>query len=348
MHPARWRMSRVLSGGLMRIKNRVVPVRSLAAAAGFFTWAFPTGAAFASCGAAFCTINTNWDVQGVWVEPGARADLRFEYIDLDQPRAGSKRVAVGEVPRHHDEIRTINRNWLASFDYTFNANWGVAATLPLVDRDHSHIHNHRGEQLYEIWDFTRIGDARVLGRYQFAPWTIENTASPLTSVAGILFGVKLPTGPYKVRNDNGDLAERTLQPGTGTTDALLGAYFHQSMPARDLSWFGQVLFQQPLDTRDEYEPGRRLGVDVGLRYEMSDRLGLMLQLNTLLRARDSGAQAEVEDSGGTAVFLSPGVSFAITRAVQVYAFYQQPLYQYVNGVQLTANWAAAAGIGARF
>ena len=77
----------------------------------------------ASCGTAFCMVNTNWNVQGVWTEPGLRLDLRFEYIDQDQPRSGSERVGVGEIRQHHDEIRTINRNWLATLDYTFNEAW---------------------------------------------------------------------------------------------------------------------------------------------------------------------------------------------------------------------------------
>jgi hypothetical protein len=32
----------------------------------------------------------------------------------------------------------------------------------------------------------------------------------------------------------------------------------------------------------------------------------------------------------------------------VYAFVQLPLYQYVNGVQLTSHWAALAGASWRF
>jgi hypothetical protein len=95
--------------------------------------------AAASCGTAFCMVNTSWNVQGVWTEPGARVDLRFEYIDQDQPRAGSRRVGVGAIAQHHDEVRTVNRNWLATFDYTFSEAWGVSATLPVLDRDHAHI-----------------------------------------------------------------------------------------------------------------------------------------------------------------------------------------------------------------
>ena len=121
----------------------------------------------ASCGAAFCMVNTSWNTQGVWTEPGVRFDLRFEYIDQDQPMAGDSKVGVGEISQHHDEVRTINRNWLATVDYAFNAEWGVSATLPLIDRDHTHIHNHRGAKLTESWSFRELGDVRVLGRRQW-------------------------------------------------------------------------------------------------------------------------------------------------------------------------------------
>jgi len=305
-------------------------------------------ASHASCGAAFCTVNTNWDVQGVWVEPGARFDLRYEYIDQDQPRAGSKKVAVGQIPQHHDEVETINRNWLATFDYVFDANWGVTVTAPVINRDHTHIHNHRGQQLLESWSFTALGDVRAFGRYQVTPWTSGDAADPAVNTAGLLFGLKLPTGKTDEKNAQGVPAERSLQPGTGTLDALIGGYFRQTLPLHDFSWFAQAAADLPLDSYDNYKPGNQLAATVGVRYEASDRLALMLQLNALFKARDSGAEAEPQNSGGQFYFLSPGLSFAITKDVQVYAFYQQSLYQYVNGVQLTANWAAVGGITARF
>jgi hypothetical protein len=49
----------------------------------------------ASCGAAFCMVNTNWNIQGFAPEPGLRLDARFEYVDQDQPMTGSRKIAFG-------------------------------------------------------------------------------------------------------------------------------------------------------------------------------------------------------------------------------------------------------------
>jgi hypothetical protein len=38
-----------------------------------------------------------------------------------------------------------------------------------------------------------------------------------------------------------------------------------------------------------------------------------------------------------------GSPYAFTPAVQVYGFVQVPIYRYVNGVQLTADWSGTVG-----
>lgn len=53
-------------------------------------------------------------------------------------------------------------------------------------------------------------------------------------------------------------------------------------------------------------------------------------------------------SGSKYVFFSPGISYDASHALQVYAYVQLPIYQYVSGVQLTADWAALAGAAWRF
>ena len=295
----------------------------------------------AGCGSAFCSLNTNWSTQGAWTESGGRFDLRYEFIDQDQPRAGTDNVGIGQIPRHHDEVRTINRNYIAGFDYTFDANWGVGVQLPVVDRSHGHIHNHMGGPVPEAWSFTEIGDARLVGRYRFTP------TQPQAGAFGVQFGVKLPTGKIDVANGDGDVAERSLQPGSGTADAILGGFYSGPL-GHHATWFTDVNLQAPLNERGDYKPGNRLGLDIGASYPMTGRVALLLQLNTLWKERDAGANAEPEDSGGTFVHLSPGVGVTLGDKTQLYGFVQLPIYQNVNGVQLTADWSIAAGLSHRF
>jgi len=313
-------------------------------AAGAVLFATQAGA---SCGSAFCIINTNWDTQAAWSEQGQRLDLRYENIHQDRLRSGSRRISWEEKPRDHNEVQTVNHNWLANVDYTFDKDWAVNVSLPYAKKTHIHTEEDEmtGEQVPESWDFSKFGDVRAAARYRLA--TFEPGDHSLGTL-GLNFGLKLPTGDFKQRNSDGELAERTLQPGSGTTDALLGIFYSQVLPAKNLSWFTQAQVQAPFNSRDGFKPGARLVLDAGLRYEVNDRVGLLLQANGLFRLRDSGAEADREDSGGKFFFLSPGVSVAATNDIRFYAFYQVPVYQYVNGVQLTSRPAAVLGVSGRF
>jgi hypothetical protein len=303
--------------------------------------AAPFPPALASCGSAFCTVNTNWNAQLPLADTGTRVDLRFEYIDQRQPWHGDREVAVGALPRHHDEVRTLNKNGILTIDHNFDANWGLTATLPLVSRDHEHIHNHAGGKLPENWEFTQPGDARLLGRYQLQ-------GNHPANVYGVMAGAKLPTGDFTVRNGTSDVAERTLQPGTGTTDLLLGAFWNDTLPIPDSGWFAQVFGQVPFYKRAGFRPGYQLQADLGYTYHPLDELALVLQLNTTRKGRDTGAEAEFDDSGSWTVSLSPGASYALNASTNLYGFVQVPIYRNVNGVQLTASWGALAGITTRF
>ena len=212
----------------------------------------------ASCGSAFCFVNTNWSLQGIWTQPGPHFDLRYEYIDQDQPMAGSNKVSVGQIPAHHDEVSTINQNVIGTFDYGFSPNWGMTLVVPIVSRDHEHIHNHRGEQLLEQWNFTQLGDIRVQGRWQTA--FRLRPAADRAGFAGATFGLTLPTGKTDVTNGEGEVAERSLQPGTGTTQLALTAYYREALPIHNSSWYAQAAAQLPLNTHDNYKPGNQFGV----------------------------------------------------------------------------------------
>ena len=297
-----------------------------------------SGPAAASCSATFCTLNNDWRTLGAWTEPGLQADLRYEFIDQDRPFAGSKRVSVGQVPRDDNEVRTINRNIILGFDYNFADGWGLGVQLPWVARDHEHIHNDHGQPLLEQWDIKKFGDARI------------NLRLPLgkDSGFGLNLGLKLPTGRTTVTNRDGDVAERTLQPGSGSTDTVLGLNYHSRPSASAFSWFGQTTWQHAVTTRDHYKPGDRINADIGGRYAFSKNLSGIVQANFQARARDKGANAEPEDTGGHFLFISPGITYASGPNTQIYAFVQLPVYTYANGVQLTTGKSLSVGMSQRF
>lgn len=295
--------------------------------------------ASASCGAAFCSVNSQWTADSVGLEPGSSFDLRYEYIHQDQPRAGRDKVALGQLRRHHDEVETRNNNLLATFNHQFDASWGLSLTTPIVDRQHHHIHNHHGAQIHDRWNFTELGDISLVGRYQSS--NFADTLRP--SNTGVSFGFKLPSGQTDVRNGDGALAERSLQPGSGTTDLIVGAYYQQRLPAQGAAWFTQLQYQRALAEHEGFAPGHQLRFDLGYRQQLGERLSGLLQFNLVTKARNDGAEAEPADSGGQFAALSPGLAYAIGRQSQVYAFLQVPVAQYVNGVQLTADQSFVAG-----
>ena len=284
-----------------------------------------------------------WSTQGVPVEAGAaRLDLRYESINQNRLRSGRRGISQAEDTADTTELRTVNRNLLATLDYTFSKNWAVSASLPVVDRAHSHIADPAGAATFEQWDFTKAGDARILGIYSF-----DNEANPFVSY-GLTFGLKLPTGEYLVQNADGTVAERALQPGTGSTDAVLGAFYAAPGLTADSSWWLQGLVQQAMQVKDGFRPGSQVQLSLGYRHPLTESLQGLLQVNTLVKERDTGINAEPDLSGSKTVYLSPGLSYALTHDAQLYGFLQLPLYRTVNGVQLSADYAVVVGVTLRF
>lgn len=323
----------------MRNCSCISAPRALAAAVATAAAALALPAA-GSCGSAVCLVNTQWQIHGIPTDAGGTLfQLQYDYVKQDTLLSGSRKTSVAPEDADALEQKTISQTLIASLDYTFNQFWGVTVTMPLVKKRHDHLADPYGDPTPESWDFTRAGDARVVGRYRFAATDAGST--------GVQFGLVLPTGPTDVTNAEGVAAERSLQPGTGATSGVLGLYTNYAAHNGSL-WFAQLQFQGAMATKDDYRPGNQLLLTGGVSWSVSESVALLGQLNALWRERDSGANAEPEESGGRSLFFSPGVSYTVSPAVQLYAFAQLPLYRYVNGTQLGVNWAAVGGITYRF
>ncbi|MYM41932.1 TonB-dependent receptor [Duganella qianjiadongensis] len=298
--------------------------------------ATPSAAALA-CASCGCSLSSDWDSQGLSSGPGLRFDLRYDFLNQNQIRSGSGKVGTWPAADHEQELYTKNQYLTAGFDYSASPNWGVSVQLPYIDRSHatngfafdgsdagtSHTHN--------------LGDIKVIGRY---------TGLIEEKNFGIQFGLKLPTGSHTENFSGGAITgaplDRGLQPGTGTTDAIVGIFKFAPI-SQNWDYFAQATAQVPMNSRDDYKPGNSLNVNLGIRYMGLDSVALQLQINGRVSAKDSGENASPDDSGGKTIYLSPGVTVALTEKIKTYGFIQLPIYQNLNGYQLAPKYTVSVG-----
>lgn len=312
----------------------------------------------ASCGSNFCMVNTNWDVQGLANDHGLQADLRYSYARADRWMAGSSGKSLAAPSGSGEEIenrRTINQLLNLNLDYAIDRHWGILLGLPLVIRDHAHTLDAAGGPLEQQAKFSELGDIRVVGKYKFE-------LAGDDAGAGLRFGLKLPTGATGRTMSPADPSdpatpyalERSAQPGTGSTDGILGAYYFRNAPDRGWGWFVSAQLQAAMATRDQYRPGNEVSLDLGMHYELAEGLNFLLQLNGQHRARDTGSNANPA-SGGHSWQLSPGLSYALSPQTQLYGVVQLPIVQYLNSDpadsesgQLAARRSFTLGLTQRF
>jgi hypothetical protein len=292
--------------------------------------------ACSSCG---CTLSSDWASQGLKTTTGWSIDLRHDYFNQNDLRTGTGRVDRAAITfPADDEIqqKTINRNTTLTVDYGINADWGVSLQMPYLHRYHTTIVD--GDTDISESRSTSIGDARVLGRYQgFSPernW-------------GVQFGLKLPTGRtdvnFRAGPQDGEALDRGLQPGTGSTDLLLGLYTFGPIN-QSFDYFAQALVQLPLNSKDEFKPGAGVNLTAGIRYVTGSSFVPHLQINARSERKESGANADVPNSGATLVYLSPGATLVLSDQLSLYGFAQVPIYQRVTGLQIEPKYSVSVGL----
>lgn len=333
--------------------------------------------AAASCGQAYCTVDTRVSEEKPIRTGEVRLDLSTEYIEQDSSWVGHHSVDTGAVPRpDHQEVETTNLTIKLAAEVAVAERWAISVMLPFVDREHLHLgpaaeeehenpfpsrrsryrphHTSTGGDnvtigdatgVPERWNFTAVGDLQTMVRFSL----LQPAAAGEIGV-DLLAGLKLPSGDTGVRNDQGELAEITLQPGTGSVDPLLGATVRGAL--FDVPVFAGTMLHLPgSDGRYGYRPGTEWVLNAGVAYPFNKRLDLLAQSNFRYRDRDHVGDAPGvprEHTGGEQWALSPGLRFKLWEGIALTSFVQVPVVQRVNGIQLVSRWNLWFGISAVF
>lgn len=303
----------------------------------------------ASCGSANCFLVTGTQ-EGIDAPGRLTLDLSYRWIPMDQIQRGSDSASEALVPRidfengviipnGHREIRTNNE--LIQLDVGIGITERFSATLaiPFFNlRTHEHVHV-LGDFSREDWT-SGFGDVRLIGKY--ALWV----STKHLLVSGL--GVKAPTGEYKLLDHDGEINEPTIQPGTGSWDALVSFYYaYQIFPHQFDAFFSgsyQVVTENDLD----YKMGNTLLLNGGASYRFGEKWIGSLQANLHHAPRDEFKGEEVPSTGGTWIYLTPGIKVQASPNTALYAHLQLPLYQRVNEVNLVPRYGLILGISHTF
>jgi len=283
--------------------------------------------------------------------PGWRLSLEYDSIHQDQLRSGTQ--AVSGVPAGYElEHDTLNRYVTAGMSYSPNSDWNLALLVPWVIRTHSTYGTYDPTQPLPELSSSRsssVGDVKLIGSYQgFLP--VHNL--------GVQLGVKLPTGRYYPAIEFADgpnagaALDASLQPGTGSTDVIAGAYYYRAI-SQDFDFFVNGQFQSAITHRldqpgNDYRPGNSTTVTFGLRYEGSPQWVPQFQVNLLHKSRDQGALADVQSTAGSVAYLSPGLTVRLTAKLHAFGFMQIPVYSNLYGYQLFPRYTASVGAAYAF
>lgn len=324
--------------------------------------------ACATCG---CTLSAD-AAMGYSAASGWSVNLMVSTINQDQLRGGSGTASPARVVNANAELEhdTINRQLTVGVTYSPNAAWHLNLQLPYLIRSHSSYTDSTSAPFDDSQlDPAKLSDSRSssLGDVKF----IASYQGLLpTHNLGVQLGVKLPTGNYGGPDASGtgtvgrnpvvfsggpsagELLDTSLQPGTGSTDLIVGAYYYQAI-SQNFDAFVNGQFQAAVAQKlnqpgADFRPGNLGVVSVGLRYEANPKIVPQLQLNLSRKSHDQGALADVEDTAGTVAYLSPGVTLAAGQNTHVYGFVQIPVYSRLDGYQLFPRWTATAGLSYAF
>ncbi len=305
------------------------------------------GFACATCG---CTLSAD-AAMGYSISAGWRLNVEYDNIHQDELHSGTHQVS-GVPDGNELEHDTLSRYMTVGVSFNPNSSWNIDLRLPYVVRTHSTYGDYDSTQPLPELSGSRsssMGDIKLVASYQgLLP----------THNLGLQLGVKLPTGQYgtAVNFNSGPSAgtplDASLQPGTGSTDVIVGAYYYRAI-SQDFDMFANGQFQGAVLHRmdqpgNDFRPGNFATLSVGVRYEANPHWVPQLQVNLSRKEADQGALADTENTAGTVVYLSPGVTVRVLHNLHAFGFVQVPVYSKLEGYQLFPRWTASVGASYAF
>jgi hypothetical protein len=165
-------------------------------------------------------------------------------------------------------------------------------------------------------------------------------------------GVKLPVGDDRVINSAGERVEPAATPGTGAWDGMFGAAYTVSlMPNLALDASAQYTLR---GEAHDYRLGNRFDAGVALGWRIIGgaqsfpQVSLQAEANVRAVAKSDADEGRDPNTGGTVLFLSPGVRVRFNERAAWTVGVQLPVVQDLNGDQVETDFRVTSSLNITF
>lgn len=234
-----------------------------------------------------------------------------------------------------------------SFLSTLNVSYGVAENFQLgLTYGYYAAEGNRELEGGDIVTFDPDGftDLWLTGKYRF----YQGPAGQLALIGG----VKAPTGDSSLTNTEGEQVEPSATAGTGAWDGLAGlAYTVPLSAALILDTSALYTFR---GERYDYRLGNRLDLGTSLAWRVCGdaktfpQISLVAEATLRHIAKSEEEGAKDGNTGGTVLFVSPGVKVSFTEKIAGSIGIQLPVLQDLNGRQVETQFRLITGVSIAF
>lgn len=240
------------------------------------------------------------------------AGIKTEIIEND---AFSERELVNFAAQGKEGVHSVEQliSTSLSFAYGITDDFTLSAQLPYIERQNireSELEDGEPEA-HVHGDSSGFGDLSLLGQYRL--FDSENTDF------AIQLGLKAPTGETHDNDQNGERFETEFQPGSGSWDFLAGVAISSTFER--IGIHANILLNKTTEGAQQTEIGDALSYNLAMTYRLNaDHHHLnpqqthtditwdaIVELNGETRRRNEIAGVKDQNSGGTTLFLSPGL-----------------------------------------
>ncbi|MBN2838090.1 MAG: transporter [Fusobacteriaceae bacterium] len=255
--------------------------------------------------------------------------LKTQIFDNNKMISGNSEVTNSE------NKNTVAFNNTLSLRYALTDKVTLKTNIPFISKE---MHLTKTGASETTLENTGLGDIKVFMGYNLKSQNKGDKFSALLE-----FGANLPTGEtdkeFSIKTKKGIITSKYplgMQSGDGSLDAILQLTLSKVINKSRVDLSTAYTLNNEGD--NNLENGDELSVDLAYVSALNEKISLIGEINGKYSNKNKVSGIEEENSGGTLIYITPGIHFKANNKFNVSGGIQVPVYKDLNGQQLISDY----------